>query len=91
MLSCTLLSVFLFVLLVFTIVQVIQDGVIVPKIMGKTTGLNAVVILLGLSIWGKLLGFVGLILAIPLTFLVLSYYKRIFVQKKDIAKPVNEN
>lgn len=83
--------VFLFVLLVFTIVQIIQDGVLVPKIMGKTTGLNAVVILLGLSIWGKLLGFVGLILAIPLTFLVLSYYKRIFVKNKDVAQLVKDN
>lgn len=70
----------LFVLLVFTIVQVVQDAFLVPRIMGKATGLNAVIILLGLSIWGKLLGMIGLLLAIPLTFLLLSYYKRLFVK-----------
>lgn len=75
--------VFLFVLLVFVVVQVIQDALLVPKIMGKTTGLNAVIILLGLSVWGKLLGMVGLILAIPLTFLLLSYYKRLFVKPEE--------
>ena len=75
--------VFLFVLLLFTVVQIIQDAFLVPKIMGKATGLNAVIILLGLSIWGKLLGMVGLLLAIPLTFLLLSYYKRFFVKEPE--------
>ena len=75
--------VFLLVLLIFTVVQVIQDAFLTPKIMGKATGLNAVIILLGLSVWGKLLGFVGLLLAIPLTFLLLSYYKRLFVKPEE--------
>jgi predicted PurR-regulated permease PerM len=77
---------FLLVLSVFTIIQIIQDGFLVPKIMGKTTGLSAVVILLGLSIWGQLLGFVGLLLAIPLTSLILAYYKRIVVNRENILK-----
>ena len=63
-------------LLVFVIVQIIQDGFLVPKIMGNVTGLNGAVILLSLSIWGVLLGFVGLIIALPLTTLLISYYKR---------------
>ncbi len=75
--------VLLLVLLVFTVVQIIQDALLVPKIMGKATGLNAVIILLGLSVWGKLLGFVGLLLAIPLTFLLLSYYKRLFIKNSE--------
>lgn len=72
-------------LAVFAVVQVIQDVILVPRIMGEKTGLNAVVILLGLSVWGKLLGFIGLIVAIPLTFLVISYYKR-YVQLSDIIE-----
>jgi predicted PurR-regulated permease PerM len=64
------------VLVVFGVVQVIQDGIIVPKVMGGTTGLRPVAILLGLFIWGKLLGFLGLLLAIPLTCLGIAYYRR---------------
>jgi predicted PurR-regulated permease PerM len=63
-------------ILVLIIVQVIQDMILVPRIMGKAMGLNPAIILLSLSIWGTLLGFVGLIIALPLTTLCLSYYKR---------------
>ena len=70
------------VLLVFVVVQAIQDAVLTPKIMGDATGLNPAAMLLSLSIWGKLLGFLGLIIALPLTFLLLSYWKRLVVQNQ---------
>lgn len=63
-------------LAVFAVVQGIQDMVLTPKIMGKVMGLNPAVILLSLSIWGSLLGLIGLIIALPLTTLILSYYRR---------------
>ncbi|MCM1319312.1 MAG: AI-2E family transporter [Muribaculaceae bacterium] len=65
---------------VYVIVQSIQDLYLTPKIMGKAMGLNPAIILLSLSIWGCLLGFMGLIIALPLTTLVLSYYDRYVVQ-----------
>lgn len=61
---------------VYVIVQLIQDLILTPKIMGKAMGLNPAIILLSLSIWGSLLGFLGLIIALPLTTLILSYYDR---------------
>lgn len=61
---------------VFIVVQIIQDVILVPKIMGKVTGLNPAMIMLSLSIWGKLLGFLGLIIALPVTYLLLVYYRR---------------
>ena len=70
-------------LLVFCIVQVIQDGFIVPKIMGKITGLNPAIILLSLSVWGALMGVVGMIIALPCTSIMLSYYKRYIKRKED--------
>ena len=69
-------------IIVFCVVQAIQDWVLTPRIMGKVTGLNAAVILLALSIWGSLLGFVGLIVALPLTTLVVSYYKRYVLEEE---------
>jgi predicted PurR-regulated permease PerM len=53
--------------------------------MGNVTGLNAAVILLSLSVWGSLLGMVGLIIALPLTTLIVSYYKR-YVLGEDPQK-----
>ncbi len=64
-------------LLILGIVQCIQDLYLTPRIMGKAMGLNPAIILLSLSIWGTLLGFIGLIIALPLTTLCLSYYKRL--------------
>lgn len=65
---------------VYIIVQSIQDLYLTPKIMGKAMGLNPAIMLLSLSVWGCLLGFMGLIIALPLTTLVLSYYDRYVVQ-----------
>ena len=69
-------------LLVFCIVQAIQDAIIVPKVMGKITGLNPAIILLSLSIWGALMGMLGMIIALPCTTIILSYYKR-FIKNQE--------
>lgn len=69
--------------LVLCIVQVIQDLYLTPRIMGKAMGLNPAIILLSLSIWGTLLGFIGLIIALPLTTLFLSYYKRFILHEEE--------
>lgn len=68
--------------IVFIVVQSIQDAFLVPKIMGKLMGLNPAVILLSLSVWGSLLGLIGLIIALPLTTLLLSYYRR-FIERDE--------
>ena len=79
-------SIILAAIIVFCVVQAIQDWILTPRIMGKVTGLNAAVILLSLSIWGSLLGFVGLIIALPLTTLIISYYKRYVLGETDIPE-----
>ncbi len=73
-------------LVVFCVVQLIQDAVIVPKVMGKITGLNPAVILLSLSVWGSLLGILGMIIALPLTTLILAYYKQ-FLRCSETVSP----
>ena len=74
-------------ILVFIIVQIIEDVFIVPRVMGKVTGLNPAIILLSLSIWGTLLGFVGMIIALPLTTLCLSYYQRYVIGDDSVEPP----
>lgn len=63
-------------LAVMMVVQVIQDMFLVPKIMGKRMNLHPAVILLSLSIWGHLLGVLGMIVALPMTTLLLAYLRR---------------
>jgi predicted PurR-regulated permease PerM len=72
--------------LVFVVVQIIQDTILVPKIMGKVTGLNPAMMMLSLSIWGKLLGLLGLIIALPATCLLLVYYRRLIVPAPQTAE-----
>lgn len=68
--------------LVFCVVQIITDMVVTPKIMGKAMGLNPAILLLSLSVWGALLGFIGLIVALPLTTLLIAYWQRYVTREK---------
>ena len=68
--------------IVFLVVQAIQETILIPRIMNKVTGLNPAVILLSLSVWGSLLGLVGMIIALPATSLILSYYRR-FLRRQE--------
>lgn len=76
-------------LAVFAVVQLIQDMYLTPRIMGHVMGLNPAIILLSLSIWGSLMGIIGLIIALPLTTLLLSYYRR-FILKEVAAEAGTE-
>ena len=68
--------------LVFCVVQILTDMVVTPKIMGKAMGLNPAIPLLSLSVWGALLGFLGLIVALPLTTLLIAYWQRYVTREK---------
>ena len=63
-------------LVVFIVVQIISDMFVTPKVMGKAMGLNPAILLLSLSVWGAILGFIGLIIALPLTTIIIAYYQR---------------
>ena len=71
-------------LLVFIIVQLLCDMVVTPKVMGKAMGLNPAILLLSLSVWGALLGFIGLIIALPLTTLLIAYYERYVTKENEV-------
>lgn len=75
----------------FCLVQIITDAIVTPRIMGKAMGLNPAILLLSLSVWGALLGFVGLIIALPLTTLIMAYWQRyVTKERKNIPEEVGE-
>ena len=80
----------LLVLIVFAVVQAIQDTILTPKIMGHVTGLHSAIILLSLSIWGSLMGILGMLIALPLTTLSINYYQKYVIRKKEQSTPQEE-
>lgn len=72
---------------VFAVVQVVADLILMPRIMGKAMGLNPAIILLSLSIWGTLFGMIGMIIALPLTTLLLSYYDQYIIKPRSSTPP----
>lgn len=74
-------------LLVYVISQSICDYIITPHVMGKEMGLNPAIILLSLSVWGSLLGIIGMIIALPVTSLLMSYYERYISNRGKIVDP----
>ncbi len=50
---------------IFAVGQVIEGNVLTPKLVGKSVGLHPVWLLLALSVFGALFGFVGMLIAVP--------------------------
>ena len=55
------------VLILYVVVQQLENNILVPKIMQKAVGLSPVIIILAILIGAKLLGIVGAILAVPVS------------------------
>ena len=77
-------------LIVFAVVQIIQDTILTPRIMGHVMGMNSAIILLSLSIWGSLLGILGMIIALPLTTLLITYYQKYVIRNRPSSEVSNE-
>ena len=75
------------VILVYIVVQILQDSVVTPLVMGNITGLPPAIILLSLTVWGYMLGIIGLIIALPMTTLMISYYKRFIIGEEPPEEP----
>jgi len=68
---------------VYAVGQFSQDVILVPRIVGNSTGLSPVMIMLSLSVWGSFLGFFGMIIAVPFTCLVFTYYRRLLKKNHE--------
>ena len=82
--------VFAMAVAVFAVVQLIIDLVVTPYVMGKAMRLNPAILLLSLSIWGALLGFIGLIIALPATTLLMAYYQRYITRENEEIEAESE-
>ena len=60
----------IFVLLYMTGINMVLGNILEPRIEGKNLGISPFVILVSLSLWGYIWGFLGMILAVPVTVII---------------------
>jgi predicted PurR-regulated permease PerM len=65
--------------------QLLENNVLVPKVMGETVGLSAVTVIASLIIGSELLGFVGALLAVPTTAIIQVLFEELYLAEKDPA------
>ena len=75
---------------VLMVVQILQDMILVPRIMGYTMGMRPSLILLVLTIWGYLLGFFGMLIALPATTFLYSFYKRYILEDQEYIDEMDQ-
>lgn len=72
------------VLILYVIIQQLENHIIVPKVMEKTTGISPVVVILALLVGAKLLGILGIILAVPISLIVSVFIDEFIIKKQEI-------
>jgi predicted PurR-regulated permease PerM len=72
----------LWVLILYVVVQQIENYLMVPLVIGSIVKLNPVIIILALLIGGKLGGIPGMILAVPITAVVAEFFRDLIKRKK---------
>ena len=65
--------------------QLLENNVLVPKVMGETVGLSAVTVIASLLIGSELLGFVGALLAVPTAAIIQVLFEELYLADKDPA------
>jgi predicted PurR-regulated permease PerM len=65
------------------VLQLLENNVLVPKVMGETVGLSAVTVIVSLFIGSELLGFVGALLAVPTAAIIQVLFEEVYPAEKD--------
>ena len=73
----------LIALIIYIVVQQLESNFLIPKIMGRALGLSPVAVIFALLIGGKLFGFIGLLLAIPVAAVLAVVYEEWRGEEKE--------
>jgi predicted PurR-regulated permease PerM len=65
--------------------QMVENNVLVPKVMGTTVGLSAVTVITALAIGSELLGFAGALLAVPTAAIIQVLFEELYLEDTDPA------
>ena len=72
------------------VIQVAESNLLVPRVMDKAVGVNAIVSLLAIAAFGALFGFAGALLAVPLAAVLQILFSRLFFDSARDRRPVTQ-
>ncbi len=73
------------VILVFIVIQQIENQILVPRIMRRAVGVNPVIVIVALLIGAKLGGLIGMLLAVPLVTII-GIFMEDFLQSRRVEQ-----
>lgn len=68
--------------ILYLVIQQLENNIIVPKVMGRNTGLNPVVVILAILVGGRLAGVIGALLAVPIATVISVYFEFSMAKRK---------
>lgn len=71
------------VLVIMIIVQQLESAILEPHFVGKQVGVPPILTIFAVTFAGKYTGFLGILLAVPVTGVLLVYFKRYIYSKKE--------
>ncbi len=80
----------LFVLILYLIIQQVENNILVPKVMQRAVGLNPIISIIALLIGAKVAGIVGVVLAIPVATAISVIVKELW-QVKEQAEEIADH
>ncbi len=69
----------------YALIQTLEGLLLTPRIVGRSVGIHPVAVIVGLLIGGDLLGFLGLIVAVPITAIVQVFVKELLEAYRSTA------
>ena len=73
----------LWVLILYLIIQQLENHLIVPRVMAKASGLNPVIVIIAILIGSKVAGITGIILAVPTMIIITTFMEDFLAEKKN--------
>lgn len=73
----------IFVVILYFVIQQMENHLIVPKVMGKSVGLNPLIVILSILIGARLAGAVGALLAVPVATALAVYFEDLIGAKSE--------
>ncbi|MDG2830143.1 AI-2E family transporter, partial [Vibrio parahaemolyticus] len=73
----------LWVAVFFVVIQWVENNILAPKVLGQSIGLHPLTVLLALIIGGGIFGVLGMILAVPVTAILMIIFRFIKMKYKE--------
>jgi predicted PurR-regulated permease PerM len=80
----------LWVVIATVIIQLLENAILVPRIMRHSMGVNPIIVLLSLFAFGSVFGFVGALLALPLAAIIQLLVSRVVLTAAETARKAQD-